>query len=212
MYTRERFAANPNRTGAGIGPGDRLRESHSPSRSDCRNGIRALGSREGRLPRHAGAIGDGRGVAADASAPEGADREAVPGGGAITGQISLQGGSSLCLHNAVYWPPRHYPIRVWNRDVLLSRPTLAEEKDGGWLRPPFLRSKALTASALSKTAATQPRRTGNGNPAEAIWVAVLSISRNLKLAAMIKSPANINRAMRIAVVRHNGTDTLVFIG
>ena len=57
----ERFAANPNRTGAGIGPGDRLRESHSPSRSDCRNGLRALGSREGKLPRHAGAIGDGRG-------------------------------------------------------------------------------------------------------------------------------------------------------
>jgi hypothetical protein len=50
IYTRERFAANPNRTGVGIGPGDRLRASHSPSRSDCRNGLRVLGSREGRLP------------------------------------------------------------------------------------------------------------------------------------------------------------------
>ena len=51
LYTRERFAANPNRTGAGMGPGDRLRASHSPSRSDCRNGLRAPVSREGRLPR-----------------------------------------------------------------------------------------------------------------------------------------------------------------
>jgi hypothetical protein len=57
-------------------------------------------------------------------------------------------------------------------------------------------------SASSKNAATQAKRSEIGKPAAAIKVAVPLISINLKTVAMRKTAAKINRAIKMAIVRH----------